>query len=1184
MKKTFKRTIACLLAVLMVVLSMPFTASAAQACRNWWENSANPDGSYEVVDVSPGKLTAEPKYFGYNSDEGIWNQEYGPWQIPYGQGIVFLTDTSFGFPADAEDHRDDYKPVIGITVSDISQSATWENDFYGSKTSNTMDVIREKGKIMNPADLHAGDKIAVTLEFGGFDLLATSQFKGTYDTTKLKTAYWAPGARGAKNWTEVTGTNVTQAWVASGASLGCYGANMMFPATTTSYGTFYCAIMGYNGGNGSTFIGTGKDDRPYGEYGIVSGTLSFEVLEDCDLSEVINFLPSVFGVEDGTYFEPYRVQDFGGTKQNDKTQWRVSVNSKSNDVFANAALIWTDYVSDEAPEHEHSFDGAVAVPDNAGNHTYTCTAEGCPGGEGSTKTEACTAAADKVGVVEAKCDAPGYSGDTVCKDCGYVMEEGTETTVPHTPSAWAHDADSSPSTHSRNCSVCGTNKETAECVFSYAVTTPATYTSAGEGTYTCTEAECGYSYTVVIDKLTCDHPDAQVELQNQKDATCTANGYTGDKYCKQCETVIEYGQETDMAAHTPGAWAHVEGTEKADAKHSRTCTVCSGDYQEEACKFNYTIVEPATEKTEGTGRYTCSECSYSYDVTIPMVDCDHPAESQRVEGQKAATCLAAGYTGDTFCDKCGNQIATGQDIAQLSHEYSELVSDKVDATCEKAGQEAVYKCVNGCEKTTGGEEIAQLSHEYSELVSDKVDATCEKAGQEAVYKCVNGCEKTIGGEEIAQLSHEYSELVSDKVDATCEKAGQEAVYKCVNGCAQTTGGEEIKQLEHSYTELVSAEVPATVYEAGKTAEYKCVNGCAQTIGGVEIPVIPSYTVTVVGQDMGQVTIDDGTRGPVEANDGLTVKVAKTPVGTVTLTAVAPEGVEFVGWTANGLTLVSTDATFTPTVLANITYTPVFAKVVIPDDAEFTVTFVDAFGNVVSAQHVTSGAQVVVPAGPNRPGYTFDGWSMTNEEIAQLAEAATITPNYSAADADGYVVTATGATITVAGAETPDEVTGIAYDTRVTVYKEGAKSWTINGVTVAYGDTYSFYVGSDVTVVPVMDGDDVAAAPTVANVSVTKEGTAGAYKFTFLATRSMEGFTVVNFGFVYSKTGATDIDLDKVDGTNVKAAYCKTTAEQFSLTYGLSSQKGTVSARPFVAYVDGNGDTQVVYADAQLGQY
>ena len=39
------------------------------------------------------------------------------------------------------------------------------------------------------------------------------------------------------------------------------------------------------------------------------------------------------------------------------------------------------------------------------------------------------------------------------------------------------------------------------------------------------------------------------ELKNQKDATCTEEGYTGDKVCKDCGTVLEKGKTTPKIAH-----------------------------------------------------------------------------------------------------------------------------------------------------------------------------------------------------------------------------------------------------------------------------------------------------------------------------------------------------------------------------------------------------------------------------------------------------------------------------------------------------------------------------------------------------------------------------------------------------------------------------------------------------------
>ena len=38
-------------------------------------------------------------------------------------------------------------------------------------------------------------------------------------------------------------------------------------------------------------------------------------------------------------------------------------------------------------------------------------------------------------------------------------------------------------------------------------------------------------------------------MKNQKEAICTEEGYTGDKVCKDCGTVLEKGKSTPKIAH-----------------------------------------------------------------------------------------------------------------------------------------------------------------------------------------------------------------------------------------------------------------------------------------------------------------------------------------------------------------------------------------------------------------------------------------------------------------------------------------------------------------------------------------------------------------------------------------------------------------------------------------------------------
>ena len=103
MQKTFKKAIACLLAVLMLISAVPFTATAAGPSQ-WWIT----DG------VDPATVVAEPEYQGYNSTLN----GNSPWEWKFAEPIY--TESAGG---DAEDTRDLVKPIIALTVSDMVRMA-----------------------------------------------------------------------------------------------------------------------------------------------------------------------------------------------------------------------------------------------------------------------------------------------------------------------------------------------------------------------------------------------------------------------------------------------------------------------------------------------------------------------------------------------------------------------------------------------------------------------------------------------------------------------------------------------------------------------------------------------------------------------------------------------------------------------------------------------------------------------------------------------------------------------------------------------------------------------------------------------------------------------------------------------------------------------------------------------------
>lgn len=595
-----------------------------------------------------------------------------------------------------------------------------------------------------------------------------------------------------------------------------------------------------------------------------------------------------------------------------------------------------------------------------------------------------------------------------------------------------------------------------------------------------------FGYNVNNSTGECDHTNTT--LQNQKDTTCTADGYTGDLVCTDCGETVTQGEVIPALGHdfSGAAVSDNAGHHQIQCVRYADCGTLGESVD---CTYNREVVQEPTVTTAGLARYTCTVCGYSYDENIPAVECTHDGETE-VRDAKAATCTEEGYIGDTYCLIYGEKIADGTVIPMIAHTAGEAVREhEVAATCTAKGSydEVVYCEVCNTELSRDTFETEMIPHTEGEAV------------------------------------------IENRVEPTVDSDG-------------------------GYDTVVRCTVCDTVIRSEHTT----------------IPALKGYNVTVTASDMGTVTIDG-----VDATAGITKKIAAG--SKVTLVATPVEGAKFVGLEANGLTTVSTDATFVATVLANVTYTPVFA---IDNAEEFTVTFVDAYGNVVSSQTVTQGSDIVVPELPARPGYsaaTDNGWSMTNDDIAKLASSATITAQYQKNASDKFTVTAAGAEISANGQTATDVLADVAYDSLVTVKAVNATAWKVNGVTVAYGDSYSFYLGADVTVEAVFD--TVTATPTVANVAVSETGTEGAIRATFLATRSMtDDCTFINAGFVYGKGDLGAVTLDDVDGTNVKAAYVKTDVEQFSLTYGLRAQTGTVTARAFLAYVDAEGNTQVIYTD------
>lgn len=999
MKKTFRKAIAVLLAVLMVAFSVPFSALAATngvadmfgstdytvtQNRKWWVD----DG----VDISLEKLQSTPEYRGYANDE------VSAGSFDFGAEIADYANNGL------EDHRNDYKPVVAATVSNLGSKQEAEdavangtfakyneqyvNQYYGVNAAHTYEAVKEAGNIVNPAHVKAGQRIAITVEIGGFDVIQSGQFKGKFNTEYLQAS--TPG----------TVTKVRDNWKINTAAKGAikngvafYGDGMQFNSSTynNEEGIFYGAITGTAATNGqqttSNYIGVGSDGvKPFGKYGLVCYTYAFEVIKDCDLSEVFTFNTDIAGTE----FEPYFRWSIDGTGEPScnavNPELYLVTHDDTKSTFANWALIWTDYAKESTPEAK----------------TYTITFN----------------------------DINGKTVDT------QTVKEGDTPTVPSTNTAAAVNYKSD-------------NK--------HEVTT--------------------YSW-----------PEVSAATA---DTTYTEVATTAEENCN-----ITYAE---TSKHTLVSGTVLTGT----------CTVC-----------NHVDTQTKDDKLDGTAYYAALDAA------------------KAVDGTK--------YTAESY--------------AKVTAALETYAQAKVEAYTDQAQVTAAATALEDAVKGLVLVEVYTIT--FTNAAGTVVDTQKLAAGATPVAPKTNTADTAAtpaGNKQHSHTTYSWPAVSAVTANANYDEVANVVTEDCTKGTPVVTE----PTLDKPGSEVTSCTI------------------CGQVLETKVLPQLKGYDITVAKTAYGTTTLNSE-----DATNGKTTKVPAN--STVTLTAQANKGAEFVGWkVANKL--VSTNETYSFTAVADTEVTPVFTETA---ESTFVVVFIDMYGNVVSTQEVASGADIKVPAtAPIYPGYTFKGWALTNDEITALTEGKTIRAIYEKDATQTYTVKAAGATITVNGTDYTDKAENVAYDAKVTVTKAGATSWTVNGATVGYGESYSFFCASDIELTAVTKADDTSKTQ-VAIVSTTRPSATDC-DVLFVATRTVaDNETVVSQGFVYGKNvTASDLTLENVgktaSGTNpgkVRVIYNNTNASQIGLNYGLTAKTGVAGARAFVVTKDADGNVHTYYSEASLYDY
>ena len=151
------------------------------------------------------------------------------------------------------------------------------------------------------------------------------------------------------------------------------------------------------------------------------------------------------------------------------------------------------------------------------------------------------------------------------------------------------------------------------------VTTEATCTTDGVKTYTCSVCKTTKTETI---KAT---GHKETEIRNAVEATCQQEGYTGDKVCKTCGTVLEKGTTIAKKNHTWDAGkVTTEATCTTDGVKTYTCSVCKTTKTETIKATGHKMgewktVTAATTQKEGKQERTCTACDYKETKSIPKL-------------------------------------------------------------------------------------------------------------------------------------------------------------------------------------------------------------------------------------------------------------------------------------------------------------------------------------------------------------------------------------------------------------------------------------------------------------------------------------------------------------------------------------------------------------------------------------
>ncbi len=406
---------------------------------------------------------------------------------------------------------------------------------------------------------------------------------------------------------------------------------------------------------------------------------------------------------------------------------------------------------------------------------------------------------------------------TASKNVNYVETKIVPAKTPHNYGTYSQITQDGKNGHIRTCSECG-YKDWALCDDHYVKksSTPATCTQDEQIVYECSvchriktevgEKKKGHDYEVISPKV---------------DATCETAGKTEVKKCKNCGDTIG-GDVIPALKHDYSILVSEkqEATCTADGKEAEyECSKCgkhTGGEVIKATGHNYKYLE--TEK-----KIVCSKCgdekkvdtSYVVPEGYTLVETVEPKCTefgytlyQNKDGEKfynnvksptghqygettvhPATCTEDEYS-VRVCSVCNHKDVVTKEGTKLGHSY---IKNVVAPTCTEQGY-TIYKCKN-CGDTYKDDYVKALGH--TEVIDKAVAPTCTQSGLTEGKHCSVCNAVLVKQEKIDALGHKPVSA-NNSVRPTCTKDGKQSDTIC-SVCYETLKiGEMIKATGHNF--------------------------------------------------------------------------------------------------------------------------------------------------------------------------------------------------------------------------------------------------------------------------------------------------------------------------------------------------------------------------------------------------